>query len=399
MNPGYFTYRPKGWTTISTNDSASVGAVAKYREIQGIWRTYATLDDFSYATGSLTQWNQGELEALRKNKFTEGQIIRISESGEFYLINKTVYDGPNLYPNEDIIIDAEEENQSYFDYFNDSAGALHEITASTLIFPSSSQAFTASYINPLFISESAADYGFGSGDVTDAITGSLIKTASVSLNTITFTKGDTSTFDIIVDTGSAVPIDTGSFATTGSNTFVGTEIISTPGAGSTTTSLIISGSGRRTDENLTPQIIYSNAGQSSPQGAYVNEFHTFAESSSIGIYQGSGFEDIATTSTFSHLINQFTSDLDTVIIEYSAKDKSGISNYIEIGTFTYAIDKVATDIVFTQEPKILIAKGLTSTPLILSASLGVSTVSFSAQNTIIGQTIELVYKFKGFKHS
>jgi hypothetical protein len=40
----------------------------------------------------------------------------------------------------------------------------------------------------------------GSGGTTN--TGSLITTSSVSLNTITFTKGDASTFDITVDTGS-----------------------------------------------------------------------------------------------------------------------------------------------------------------------------------------------------
>ena len=56
-------------------------------------------------------------------------------------------------------------------------------------------------------------------------TGSLLVTASVSSNTITFTKGDSTTFDITVDTGSATPIDTGSFATTGSNIFDGNQTI------------------------------------------------------------------------------------------------------------------------------------------------------------------------------
>ena len=45
----------------------------------------------------------------------------------------------------------------------------------------------------------------GLGFVTSSIdsTGSLINTASVSLNTVTFTKGDGSTFDITIDTGSS----------------------------------------------------------------------------------------------------------------------------------------------------------------------------------------------------
>jgi hypothetical protein len=112
----------------------------------------------------------------------------------------------------------------------------------------------------------------GLGFVSSSITASSLVTASVNLNTITFTKGDASTFNITVNTGSGggggsaisvqdegtilgnatsfnfngsgvtatlsagtasitIPggggsIDTGSFATTGSNTFVGNQIIS-----------------------------------------------------------------------------------------------------------------------------------------------------------------------------
>jgi hypothetical protein len=86
------------------------------------------------------------------------------------------------------------------------------ITGSSIIAPSvvssftgsllgtASLATTASYINPTFISASAAASGFGSGGSTN--TGSLLTTASVSSNTITFTKGDGSTFPITVNTGS-----------------------------------------------------------------------------------------------------------------------------------------------------------------------------------------------------
>jgi hypothetical protein len=55
----------------------------------------------------------------------------------------------------------------------------------------------------------------GSGG-TSTPTGSLLVTASATLNQITFTKGDTSQFTITVDTGSISPIDTGSFVTTSS---------------------------------------------------------------------------------------------------------------------------------------------------------------------------------------
>lgn len=63
------------------------------------------------------------------------------------------------------------------------------------------------------ISGSIAGATSGGGS-TD--TGSLMKTGSVVSNTLTFTKGDGSTFSLTVATGSATIIDTGSFVTTSS---------------------------------------------------------------------------------------------------------------------------------------------------------------------------------------
>ena len=60
----------------------------------------------------------------------------------------------------------------------------------------------------------------GSGGTVN--TGSLLVTASAAGNTITFTKGDSSTFNVSVSGGT---IDTSSFATTGSNSFVGNQTI------------------------------------------------------------------------------------------------------------------------------------------------------------------------------
>jgi hypothetical protein len=60
-------------------------------------------------------------------------------------------------------------------------------------------------------------------NVVPQSTASLLTTASATNNVITFTKGDASTFNVTVATGSAV--STGSFATTGSNTFIGNQTI------------------------------------------------------------------------------------------------------------------------------------------------------------------------------
>lgn len=54
------------------------------------------------------------------------------------------------------------------------------------------------------------------------ISGSILSTASVSLNDITFTKSDGSQFTITVGPGS---IDTGSFAVTASNQFTGSQYV------------------------------------------------------------------------------------------------------------------------------------------------------------------------------
>jgi hypothetical protein len=65
----------------------------------------------------------------------------------------------------------------------------------------------------------------GSGGVTTD-TGSLMRTGSVSGNVLTFTKGDATTFSLTVATGSGgSTINTGSFATTGSNSFNGSQTI------------------------------------------------------------------------------------------------------------------------------------------------------------------------------
>jgi len=61
--------------------------------------------------------------------------------------------------------------------------------------------------------------------VTSAITASSLVTASFSGNTLTFRKGDNTTFGIVIPDVSGSTINTGSFATTGSNTFTGNQEI------------------------------------------------------------------------------------------------------------------------------------------------------------------------------
>jgi hypothetical protein len=65
------------------------------------------------------------------------------------------------------------------------------------------------------------------GFVSSSVTGSSLVTGSIIGNVLTFTKGDSTQFTLTVETGSGGggTIDTGSFATTGSNIFIGDQTI------------------------------------------------------------------------------------------------------------------------------------------------------------------------------
>ena len=79
------------------------------------------------------------------------------------------------------------------------------------------------------------------GFVSSSVTASSLVTASFSGNTLTFTKGDSSTFGVVIPDVSGSTINTGSFATTGSNVFTGEQTLIDE-AGNTVTISDISGS-------------------------------------------------------------------------------------------------------------------------------------------------------------
>ncbi len=68
--------------------------------------------------------------------------------------------------------------------------------------------------------------GSGGGGGGSIDTGSFYVSSSVSQNTITFTQGDGTTESLVVATGSSSAIDTGSFAVTSSNHFTGSQFFS-----------------------------------------------------------------------------------------------------------------------------------------------------------------------------
>jgi hypothetical protein len=103
---------------------------------------------------------------------------------------------------------------SYETTGRDIVSSSAQITA--LGFISSSTAIPAGTISG---SSQITDLGF----VSSSVTASSLITASFSGNTLTFTKGDASTFGVVIPDISGSTIDTGSFATTGSNVFTGDQ--------------------------------------------------------------------------------------------------------------------------------------------------------------------------------
>jgi hypothetical protein len=120
-----------------------------------------------------------------------------------------------------------------------STSSLNTFSASTLTRLTNIESTTASLNTSVSNINTATASLFTSASLS-------LTTASVNLNTITFTKGDKTTFAITVNTGSAITTDitslnaftasqetknttlgllTGSFATTGSNTFIGNQTL------------------------------------------------------------------------------------------------------------------------------------------------------------------------------
>jgi hypothetical protein len=125
---------------------------------------------------------------------------------------------------------------------------LESTSASLLIETQNLELFSASALTSLSNLNTATASLFTSASLA-------LTTASVSGTIMTFTKGDASTFSVTLPTGSGGSIDTGSFATTGSNTFTGDQTL-TDGAGNTITlndtsgSLLLVGKGFTTSTTI-----------------------------------------------------------------------------------------------------------------------------------------------------
>lgn len=144
-------------------------AVALIEQIRGGFRSISTFEALSNLTGSSTQ------DIVRVDKLTDQQIFFVSESQQFYKLNKTPVNLPGYYPTGDSATD-ELILANHSDY---------EVEIEKLIISSASLATTASYIDPTFISASAAAEGFGSGGSGDPTDLTALNNHTGSINTFT----------------------------------------------------------------------------------------------------------------------------------------------------------------------------------------------------------------------
>ena len=151
--------------------------------------------------------------------YVAGDIIYLSSSGQFTRVQPQA---PQQIVTLGQVLRAQQNNGSI--YVNVSNGwELDELHNVRITSPQNGQ--TLVYSSSLWINSSSA---------ATVNTASLLTTASATGNVITFTKGDGSTFPVTVATGSGGgSIETGSFATTGSNTFKNTQEINLSATSST----------------------------------------------------------------------------------------------------------------------------------------------------------------------
>ena len=203
--------------------------------------------------------------------------------------------------------------------------------------------------------------------VTSAITASSLVTASVSLNTITFTKGDASTFNIIVNTGSAVTDITSLNAFTASQETKDTTLASvTSSLNSATASLFTSTSLALITASAVGNTITFTKGDTS----------TFAVSvSSTPIDTGS----LVTTASF----NAYTQSNDQRVNSLEVNSASVNVSISNINTFTQSA-QISINALNTNSASVntsITNINSATASLFASASLSLITASFSG-NTL-----------------
>ena len=228
-------------TRLETLEAGSVGV-----SLLGLNQHSASVNTF---TGSASN-RLDSLQAASSSYLTSAPAGTVSSSAQIESLGFITSSGVSSYteltniPSGIVSSSVQIENLGFVTSSGD-LSQLNTFTGSASSRLDSLQAATSSYITSIpagTISSSAQIDALGFVTSSTAETGSLITTASVSSNVITFTKGNSSTFSITVDTGSngggsgdvgtlnehsaSINLFTGSAATTGSNVFTGSQVFS-----------------------------------------------------------------------------------------------------------------------------------------------------------------------------
>lgn len=137
---------------------------------------------------------------------------------------------------------------------------------------SSSYAITASYAANSISASYAVTAAYAQNAGAAVNTGSLLTTASVLLNTITFTKGDGSTFPITVNTGSGGGTVSGDYVTTSSFNSFTSSVVTTSSFNSYTSSAVTTSSFNAFTSSVVTTSSFNNFTQSYNTGSFTGSF-------------------------------------------------------------------------------------------------------------------------------
>ena len=203
----------KGYPVHNTSSGTSgniVGVVAADAGIPALMPAAAILNETLAPEAEGEALLSGFIQGVNTAGFTSGDVVYVAVGGGYTQTKPT---GSALIQNLGIIGKVDPTNGSGIVYGSGRANDIPNLTEGYVWVGNNNQVATAlatSSIQQVVSSSYAVTASFalnGGGGSTD--TGSLLTTASVSLNTITFTKGDGTTFPILVDTGSNTIIPDG----------------------------------------------------------------------------------------------------------------------------------------------------------------------------------------------
>jgi len=228
--------------------------------------------------------------------------------------------------------------------------------------------------------------GSGGGGTVD--TGSLLNNASVSLNTITFTKGDTSTFDITVDTGSAAAVNTGSLLQTASVSL--NTITFTKGDTSTFDITVDTGSDTVTSyTNASNDRIITSTGAGGINGEANLTFNgsTLTVTGGITATIGTGTDNSVVVKNSSNQL--VTDEIDPKVWAGNLVDKQGTPVQYQVATFNDSDTLIGSSNFTFNDSTLLITGNVTATSFTGSLS-GSATTATNATSASYAATASLL---------